>query len=178
MVRSASTGYDSATACSRVWPVRQVLVVARRIDHRGLVTVDAELRAGVRRLRRDLERLRTENEVLHEASAPLIHQAPTRERFAFIHRLRGRFAVKRLCRIMVTDQCNYYPWTRAEARRQAHAAQERDLLGLMVEIHTAHPGYGVERITHYNQRRPHSALDCQSPASARKAWQERMSMAA
>jgi hypothetical protein len=52
MVRSASTGCDSETACSRVSPVRQ--------------------------LRRALEWLRIENEVLHEASAPLIHQAPVR----------------------------------------------------------------------------------------------------
>jgi putative transposase len=126
--------------------------VSRRIDHRELVTVNAELRAEVRRLRRELDWLRIENEVLHEASAPLIHQAPARERFAFIHRLRGRFAVKRLCRILVTDRCNYYLWIRAEARRQAHAAQERELLELIVEIHTAHPAYGAERITRELQR--------------------------
>jgi hypothetical protein len=94
-----------------------VLVVPRRIDRRELVTVNAELRAEMRRLRRELEWLRIENEVLHEAAAPLIHQAPARERFAFIHRLRDRFMVKRLCRILVTDRCNYYLWTRAEARR-------------------------------------------------------------
>jgi len=33
-------------------------------------------------------------------------------------------------------------------------------------------------ITHYNQRRLHSALDYQTPNSTRNAWQERMSMAA
>jgi len=121
--------------------------VPRRIDHRELVAVNAELRAEVRRLRRELEWLRIENEVLHEAAAPLIHQAPARERFAFIHRLRGRFTVKRLCRILVTDRSNYYLWTRAEARHQAHAAKERELLELIVEIHTAYPAYGAERVT-------------------------------
>jgi hypothetical protein len=77
------------------------LVVPRRTDHRELVAVNAELRGEVRRLRREVERLRVENEILREAAAPLIHQAPACERFAFIHRLRDRFAVKRLCRILV-----------------------------------------------------------------------------
>lgn len=115
-----------------------------RID---LAIVNAELRAEVRRLRRELEWLRIENEVLHEAAAPLIHQAPAPERFAFIHRLRDRFSAKRLCRILVTDQSNYYLWTRADACRQAHAAQELELLELIVEIHTTYPAYGAERIT-------------------------------
>jgi hypothetical protein len=52
--------------------------------------VNAELRAELRRLRREFDWLRVENEVLHEAAQPLIHQAPAHERFAFIHRLRNR----------------------------------------------------------------------------------------
>ena len=119
----------------------------RRIDRRELVAVNAELRAEARRLRVELERLRVENEVLHEAAAPLIHQAPAHERFAFVHRLRSRFTVKRLCRILVTDRSNYYLWARAETRRQARAEQERELVELIVEVHTAHPAYGAERIT-------------------------------
>ncbi len=119
----------------------------RRIDHRELVAVNAELRAELRRLRRELDRLRVENEVLHEAARPLIHQAPAHERFAFIHRLRNRFTVKRLCRILVTDRSNYYLWTRAQECREARAEQERELLELIVEVHTAHPAYGAERIT-------------------------------
>ena len=101
----------------------------------------------MRRLHRELERLRIENEVLHEAAQPLIHQAPAHARFAFIHRLRDRFTVKRLCRIMVTDRSNYYLWTRAEDRRKARAERERELLELITEIHTAYPAYGAERIT-------------------------------
>lgn len=97
-----------------------------RLDRRELVAVNAELRAEVRRLRRALDRLRAENEILREAAAPLIHHAPARERFAFIHRLRDRFAVKCLCRILVTDRSNYYLWTRAESRRQEHVVRERD----------------------------------------------------
>ena len=109
--------------------------------------MNAELRAEVRRLRVELERLRVENEVLHEAAVPLIHQAPAHERFGFIHRLRGRFTVKRLCRILVTDRSNYYVWARAEACREARAERERELFELIVEVHTAHPAYGAERIT-------------------------------
>jgi hypothetical protein len=63
-----------------------------------------------------------ENEVLHEAAEPLIHQAPARERFAFMHRLRGQFTVKRQCRIPVTDRSNYYLWTRAQTRRASVGA--------------------------------------------------------
>jgi hypothetical protein len=64
-------------------------------------------------LRRELARLRVENEVLHEAAEPFMHQAAAHERFAFIHRLRDRFTAKRLCRILVTDRSNYYLWARA-----------------------------------------------------------------
>jgi transposase InsO family protein len=119
------------------------VVASRRFDHRELQAVNAELRAELRRLRRELDRRRVENAVLHEAAQPLIHQAPARDRLGFIHRLRNRFTVKRLCRILVADRSNYYLWTRAEARRQVHAAQERDLL----------PAYGVERVTRELKRR-------------------------
>ena len=121
--------------------------MSRRLDHCELVAVNADLRAEVRQLRRDLDRLRVENEVLHEAAEPLIYQASARERFAFIHRMRHRLTVKSLCRIMVTDRINYYLWTRAEARRIAHTEEEQELLELIVEIHAAHPAYGAERIT-------------------------------
>lgn len=119
----------------------------RRADHRDLKTVNAELRDEVRQLHRQLERLRVENDVLREAAEPLIHQAPAHERFAFIHRLRDRFTIKRLCRILVTDRSNYYLWTRAEQRRDHREREERKLAELILEIHTAHPAYGAERIT-------------------------------
>lgn len=118
-----------------------------RRDHRELVAVNAGLRAELRQVRRELERLRVENEVLHEAAEPLIHGAPARERFAFIHRLRGRFTVKRLCRILVTDRSSYYLWTRAQVRRDEREREEKNLVELIVEVHTAYPAYGAERIT-------------------------------
>jgi hypothetical protein len=121
--------------------------MSRQSDHRELVAVNVELRAEVRRLRPELERLRVENEVLHEAAGQLILQAPAQERFAFTHRLRSRFAVKRLCRILVTDRSNYYLWTRAQARRDEREREEQELIELVVQIHTAHPAYGAERIT-------------------------------
>jgi transposase InsO family protein len=126
--------------------------MSRRRDHRELLAVNAELRADLRRLQRELERLRVANEVLHEAAEPLIHGVPAHERFAFIHRLRARVTAKRLCRILVTDRSNYYLWTMAEARRGARAREEQELLKLVVEIHTAHPAYGSERITRELQR--------------------------
>jgi transposase InsO family protein len=83
----------------------------------------------------------------------LIHQAPAHERFAFIHRLRDRFTVKRLCPILVTDRANYYPWTRALARRDARERDERVLTELIVKAHTTHPAYGAKRITPELKRR-------------------------
>jgi hypothetical protein len=121
--------------------------VPRRADHRDLKTVNAELRAEVRQLHRQLERLRVENDALREAAEPLIHQAPAHERFAFTHRLRDRFTIKRLCRILVTDPSNHYLWTRTEQRRDHREREERKLAELILEIHTAHPAYGAERIT-------------------------------
>jgi hypothetical protein len=111
--------------------------MSRRLDHRELVAVNAELRAELKRLGRELERLRVENAVLHEAAEPLIHQAAAHERFVFIHRLRGRFTVKGLCRILVTDRSNYYVWTRAQVRRDARARDEQTLTELITEVHTA-----------------------------------------
>jgi hypothetical protein len=93
-----------------------------------LVAVNAEIRAEVRRLHRELERLRVENEVLHEAVAPLIHQAPARARFAFIHRLRNRFTIKHLCRILVTDRSNYCLRRRAQVRRDEREHEDGELL--------------------------------------------------
>jgi hypothetical protein len=107
----------------------------RRSDYRELVAANAELRAELRRLRREPERLRVENRVRHEAAQPLIHQAPAHERFAFIHRLRGRFTVKRRCRILVTDRSNYCLWARAPARRDTREREEQELIELIVEIH-------------------------------------------
>lgn len=121
--------------------------MSRRLDHRELVAVNAELRVELRRLGRELERLRVENAVLHEAAEPLIHQAAAQERFAFVHRLRGRFTVKRLCRILVTDRSNYYLWARAQGRREEREREERELVDLIMEIHTAHRAYGAERTT-------------------------------
>jgi putative transposase len=123
------------------------LAMPRRSDHRELVAANADLRTELRRLRRELERLRVENEVLHEAAQPLIHLAPAHERFAFIHRLRARFTIKHLCRILVTDRSNYYLWAKAQTRRTELERQEQVLAELVLEVHTAYPAYGAERIT-------------------------------
>jgi putative transposase len=47
----------------------------------------------------------------------------------------------------VTDRRNYYLWIRAQARRTEQERQERVLTELVLEVHTAHPAYGAERIT-------------------------------
>jgi hypothetical protein len=68
--------------------------------HRDPAAPIGQLRAELRAHQREIRQLRAENEVLREAAAPLIHHATTRERFIFIHRLRDRFGIRRLCRIL------------------------------------------------------------------------------
>jgi len=51
------------------------------------------LREELRRCTREVRNLRGENEILREAAEPLIHDAPARERFAFIDERRGRFGM-------------------------------------------------------------------------------------
>jgi transposase InsO family protein len=118
-----------------------------RCSRQDLEAVIGQLRNEVRRHRREIQHLRSENEVLREAAEPLIHRAPARERFAFIESLRGRFSVKRLCRILITDRGSFYGWVRARACRQARELDEQELTVRIVEIHTAHPAYGAERVT-------------------------------
>ncbi|MGH3491760.1 MAG: IS3 family transposase [Sciscionella sp.] len=105
------------------------------------------MREESRRARCEIRSLRRESEILHEAAAPLIHRAPGRERFAFIDARRGRFGVKLLCRVLVTDDANYRAWVRGQDKRRDRAHDDRQLTRLIVEIHTAHPAYGTERVT-------------------------------
>jgi hypothetical protein len=120
---------------------------ARRRDHRDLIATLERQRVELREQRREIQRLREENQVLREAAEPLIHHAPSRERFAFIHRLRDRFGVRRLCRILLTDHSNYHAWARAKARRDEHTLEDEELLARIVEVHTIHSAYGAERVT-------------------------------
>lgn len=83
-----------------------------------------------------------ENDLLHEAAQPLIHHAPAHERFAFIHRLRGRFTAKRLCRILVIDRSNYYFVDQGSGLAGRARARGSGLVGLIIEVHTAYPATG------------------------------------
>jgi putative transposase len=119
----------------------------RRSSRRDFVAGLAELREDLRRREREVRVLRRENEILREAAEQLIHHAPARERFAFIHARRGRFSAKLLCRVLVTDGANYRAWVRAQQKRRERGYDDGQLTELITEIHTAHPAYGAERIT-------------------------------
>ena len=119
----------------------------RRANCRDLVAAVAELREDLRRCERENEKLRRENEILREAAAPLIHHAPARERFAFIHARRDRFAAKLLCKVLITDGANYRAWVRGRPTRRHREHDDLQLLQLIVEVHTAQPAYGAERVT-------------------------------
>jgi transposase InsO family protein len=122
-------------------------MMSRRSSRRDLAATIAELREELRCGQRENRSLRRENEILRQAAEPLIHHAPARERFAFIHTRRDRFSAKQLCRVLVTDGANYRAWVRAEARRLERKLDDRELTEWIVEIHTVHPAYGAERVT-------------------------------
>ena len=129
------------------FPASYVIMSAVRPSRRDLEAVIAQLREELRRRRREVKQLRVENEILREAAEPLIHQAPARERFAFVHARRDRFSVYRMCQVLETDSCNYHGWVRAQARRTEREFDDRELTQRIVEIHTTYPAYGAERVT-------------------------------
>jgi hypothetical protein len=124
-----------------------LLMPARQRDHRDPTAASRDLRTELRAQLREIQRLRMETEILREAAEKLIHHAPARERFAFVHRLRGQHGIRRLCRILVTDHNNYHARARAEAHRDERGIDEHESLAQITEIHTAHPAYGAERVT-------------------------------
>jgi putative transposase len=116
-------------------------------SRRELEAALARLHGVPRRHRREIRRPRVEDEILREAAGPLIHHVPACERCAFIYAHRDRFSVKRLCRVLITDRCDYYVWVRARARRDGRDLDERELVRRIVEVHTTRPAYGAERMT-------------------------------
>jgi putative transposase len=127
--------------------------VSRSLSRRDLAAALVQARAELRRREREIQNLRRENEILREAAQPVIHHAAARDRFAFIHARRARFGVKRPCRVLVTDSGNYFAWVRAQSKRRARERDEVRLARLITEVHTARPGYGVQRVTRELQRR-------------------------
>jgi putative transposase len=121
-------------------------------SRRDLVAALMQAREELHRSRREIQRLHVENEVLREAAEPLIHQAVARERFEFIHARRDRFSVKQLCRVLVTDRGNSLGWVRAFEKRRDRDYGDQQLAELIREVHSAHPAYGVPRITRELQR--------------------------
>ena len=125
----------------------------RRPARDDLVDSLVQAREELRRSRRENRNLRRENQVLREAAEPLMHPAPARERFTFIHERRDRFSAKLLCRVLLTDGANYRAWVRSLRKRRDRQHGERRLTTLIFEVHTTHPAYGVLRITRELQRR-------------------------
>ena len=90
------------------------LLMPRRPSRSELVNEIVRLNAELRHGRRVIQHLRIENEVLREAAEPLIHHAPARERFAFIHAARPPYGAERITR---------------ELRRQGIEAGQRRVAG-------------------------------------------------
>lgn len=124
----------------------------RRLSRRDLAAANSVLREELRRCKRELRNCQVQSEILREAAHPLIHQAEASERFAFIHARRGRFSVKLMCRILVTDGGNYRTWARNQDKRRDREYDDRQLAVLIFEVHTAYPAYGALRVTRELQR--------------------------
>ena len=104
----------------------------RRTSRRDLEAALANAHGQLRRHERELQKVREEADVLREAAETLIHHAPARERFAFVHELRDRFPVRRICRIIATDHSSYFAWARAEKTRIARKLDDEQLLQLII----------------------------------------------
>ncbi|HEV7974225.1 IS3 family transposase [Amycolatopsis sp.] len=77
-------------------------------------------------------------------------------RYRFISEHRAQFTVTRLCQVLGIRRQGYHEWIRSEATRAARADADRELAGVITEIHTAHHGtYGAPRITAELRRRGH-----------------------
>jgi transposase InsO family protein len=60
--------------------------------------------------------------------------------------------VKLLCRVLTTDRGSYYTWVRALRKRRERQHDDQRLIASILEVHTAHPAYGVPRVTRELQR--------------------------
>jgi transposase InsO family protein len=54
--------------------------------------------------------------------------------------------------VLVTDRSDYHGWVRAETMRREREYDDRRPIELILEVHTAHPAYGVPRVTRELQR--------------------------
>lgn len=122
------------------------------LNLRDLASDVVRLREELRRCRREVVALRSENEILREAAAPLIYEAPARQRFAFMHQRRARFGAHALCRVLVVDRGDHYSWVRRQGRRDGRAHEDRRLTELIVEVHAARPAYGAPCVRRELQR--------------------------
>ena len=65
---------------------------------------------------------------LREAAEPLMQHAAARE-----------VSVRFMCRVLVTNRCNYHGWVRAQHKRREREYDDQQLTELIFEVHTAHP---------------------------------------
>jgi len=131
-----------------------LLVPDRRRDTATLTATIGYLRSELREQRREIQRLRVENEVLREAAEPLVHHAPAHERFGSSHRLRERFGGP----AVVPDPGNRSQATTTRGSERRSGARSVRLTFrcwyMIVEIHTAYPVYGPARHPRAQAPRP------------------------
>src|SRR5580704_7219286 len=91
-----------------------------------------------------------------------------RELTLTIDTLRDRFGVELLCRVLVTDYGNYVAWVRTLDQRRDRGDEQQRLTMLILDVHAAHPVYGVLHVTHDLQRQ---GIPVGQHAEARLMWE-------
>ncbi|MDN3265936.1 IS3 family transposase [Streptomyces sp. CSDS2] len=108
----------------------------------------AALRAELKTVRKENQKLATERDILRKATKFFRHRDELVNRFKFIEDHHRAWGVKRLCHVLEVARSSFYKW---RAGRQARAARERADAALAERIRAVHAEwdgtYGRPRIT-------------------------------
>ncbi|MDN6368032.1 IS3 family transposase, partial [Corynebacterium sp.] len=102
----------------------------------------------IRRLERDIVRLREERDILRRAAKYFAGRDDLVSRFQFVDDTRTDYSVKRLCEILKLNRSSFYKWKETTAQRQSRLVDDAALAARITAVFDANNGcYGAKRIT-------------------------------